>query len=105
MMIDQSQANWQESFVATNLLPLGYNPETDVILLLESGGTPVGVALRHRATFCYLRDLPISPPQSYEARCKRWDEFHLKSEDDNCQQMQQRWSEFQLESPKRRKPS
>lgn len=44
----------------------GYNPETDVILLLESGD---------RASFLYLRNLPISPPQSYEVVCKGWDEF------------------------------
>ncbi len=43
-----------------------YNPETDVILLLESGD---------RASFFYLRNLPISPPQSYEIVCNGWDEF------------------------------
>ena len=44
----------------------GYNPEKDVILLLESGD---------RASFLYLRNLPIPPPQSYEVVCKGWDEF------------------------------
>ena len=44
-----------------------YNPETDVILLLESGD---------RATFFYLRNLPIPPPQSYTVVCKGWDEFN-----------------------------
>ncbi|ABW33133.1 hypothetical protein [Acaryochloris marina] len=44
----------------------GYNPETDIILLLESGDL---------ASFFYLRNLPISPPQSYEVVCKGWDEF------------------------------
>lgn len=44
----------------------GYNPETDVILLLESGD---------RASFLYLRNLPIPPPQGYEVICKGWDEF------------------------------
>ncbi|MGK7911529.1 MAG: hypothetical protein AB4050_08620 [Synechococcus sp.] len=46
----------------------GYNPETDVILLLESGD---------RASFIYLQNLPISPPHSYEIVCKGWEEFHL----------------------------
>lgn len=166
----QSQASWQDSFVATNLLPLGYhawhgflagergavvcslrspqlgitgesfavhyvprsrlapflnawlatpdtvimnhhhisnhilqavdsyNPEADAILLLESGD---------HATFCYLRDLPISPPQSYQAVCKGWDEFNLISKNYNDQPRPQlkpqpkpqQKSEFQLESP------
>jgi tRNA A37 threonylcarbamoyltransferase TsaD len=43
-----------------------YNPETDVILLLESGG---------RASFLYLRNLPIPPHQSYEVVRRGWDEF------------------------------
>ncbi len=46
----------------------GYNPETDVIVLLESGD---------HASFLYLRNLPIAPPRSYEIVCKGWDEFHL----------------------------
>ncbi|MEM1308121.1 MAG: hypothetical protein AAGF98_01235 [Cyanobacteria bacterium P01_H01_bin.153] len=141
-MTDQPKTNWQDSFVATNLLPLGYNawsgflagepgavvcslnspqlgitgenfpvhyiprsrlapflnawlaipdtvilthhhitnhilqsvdgynPEKDVILLLESGD---------RASFLYLRNLPISPPSAYEIVCKGWEEFHLDS--------------------------
>lgn len=44
----------------------GYSPETDVILLLESGD---------RASFLYLRNLPIPPPYGYEVVCKGWDEF------------------------------
>ncbi len=144
MMTDQPQANWQDSFIATNLLCLGYNawcgfltggrgavvcslrspqlsitgesfrsnyvprsrlapflnawlatpdtvimnhhhitghilqavdgykPETDVILLLESGD---------RASFLYLRNLPISPPQGHEIICKGWEEFHLTDTD------------------------
>jgi hypothetical protein len=151
MTADQPQSNWQESFVATNLLSLGYNswcgylcgergavvcslrspqlsitgesfpahyvprsrlapflnawlanpdtvimnhrhitshilqavddynPETDIVLLLESGD---------RATFCYLRNLPISPPQSYEVVCKGWGEFHPESTDENDQPIQ-----------------
>ena len=55
-----------------------YNPETDAILLLESGD---------RATFCYLRNLPISPLQSYEAVCKGWEEFHLESADNSQTQL------------------
>jgi hypothetical protein len=144
MMTDQPQANWQESFVATNLLALGYNawcgfltgergtvvcslcapqlsitgesfrayyvprsrlapflnawlatpdtvimthhhitshilqavdgynPETDVILLLQSGD---------RASFLYLRNLPIPPPKGYEVVCKGWDEFNSPQPD------------------------
>ena len=139
-MTDQPQANWQESFVATNLLPLGYNawsgflarergavvcslnspqlgiigesfpahyiprsrlapflnawlatpdtvilnhhhitnhilqavdgynPDKDAIVLLESGD---------RASFLYLRSLPIAPPHGYEIVCQGWEEFSL----------------------------
>jgi hypothetical protein len=45
-----------------------YNPETDAILLLESGD---------RASFLYLRNLPIAPPCGYEIVCQGWEEFHL----------------------------
>lgn len=45
-----------------------YNPETDALLLLESAG---------RASFLYLRNLPIPPPCSYERVCKGWEEFPL----------------------------
>jgi hypothetical protein len=45
-----------------------YDPKTDVILLLESGD---------RASFLYLRRLPIAPPQSYTIVCQGWDEFYL----------------------------
>ncbi|MEM6839075.1 MAG: hypothetical protein AAF609_19765 [Cyanobacteria bacterium P01_C01_bin.120] len=48
----------------------GYNPETDAILLLESGDL---------ASFLYLRNLPIAPPQGYEIVCQGWEEFHLNS--------------------------
>jgi hypothetical protein len=50
----------------------GYNPETDVILLLESG---------NQASFLYLRHLPIPPPQGYEIICKSWEEFQLAGAD------------------------
>lgn len=50
----------------------GYNPETDVILLLESGA---------QASFLYLRNLPIKPPRGYEIVCKGWEEFHLSAAD------------------------
>ena len=44
-----------------------YNPETDAILLLESGDL---------TSFLYLRNLPIAPPRGYEVVCKGWEEFH-----------------------------
>ena len=50
----------------------GYNPETDVILLLESGD---------QASFLYLSRLPIPPPQGYEIICSCWEEFHLTETD------------------------
>lgn len=50
-----------------------YNPLTDAIVLLESGG---------QATFLYLRNLPIAPPQGYEIVCNGWNEFHLSDVDD-----------------------
>ncbi len=43
-----------------------YNPEQDVILLLESG---------KRVTFCYLKNLPITPPESYQRVHQTWSEF------------------------------
>ncbi len=43
-----------------------YNPETDVILLLESG---------HQVTFFYLKNLPTPPPLCYERICQEWEEF------------------------------
>ncbi|MEO0949079.1 MAG: hypothetical protein AAFY11_13215 [Cyanobacteria bacterium J06641_5] len=48
-----------------------YNPKTDAILLLESAG---------RASFLYLRNLPIAPPRSYEIICRDWEEFYLAEE-------------------------
>ena len=45
-----------------------YNPETDAILLLESGDL---------ASFLYLRNLPIAPPHGYEIVCQDWEEFYL----------------------------
>lgn len=45
-----------------------YHPPTELILLLESG---------QQATFFYLKNLPITPPQCYEHICKNWDEFQL----------------------------
>ncbi len=53
-----------------------YHPETDAILLLESG---------LQATFLYLRNLAIAPPQSYEIICKGWEDFQLS--DSNRSQM------------------
>lgn len=43
-----------------------YNPATDIILMMESG---------MQATFFYLRNLPITPPQCYNQACKEWAEF------------------------------
>ena len=43
-----------------------YNPEKDVVFMLESGSN---------ATFFYLSNLPISPPKCYQEVVKRWDEF------------------------------
>lgn len=45
-----------------------YHPETDAILLLESGD---------RASFLLVRQLPIAPPRSYEIVCKGWEEYHM----------------------------
>ncbi|MHC5848737.1 hypothetical protein [Nostoc sp.] len=43
-----------------------YNPQKDVVFLLESG---------HQAGFFYLTNLPITPPQCYQTVCKEWTEF------------------------------
>ena len=43
-----------------------YDPTTEVVLLLESFD---------QATFFYLKNLPITPPQCYEQVRKTWDEF------------------------------
>jgi hypothetical protein len=43
-----------------------YNPMTESIFLMES---------YNQATFFYLKNLPISPPQCYEQVCKTWEEF------------------------------
>lgn len=45
-----------------------YNPEEDVILLLESG---------NKVSFYYLKNLPITPPESHQRVCFTWSEFHL----------------------------
>jgi hypothetical protein len=47
-----------------------YNPETDAILLLESGD---------RASFLYLKNLPMTPRQCYQQVCKEWAEFQPQS--------------------------
>ncbi len=46
----------------------GYDPQSDVILLLESGD---------QASLLNLRRLPIPPPRGYEIVCKGWEEFYL----------------------------
>ena len=43
-----------------------YNPETDVVFLLESG---------NQVAFCYLTNLPITPLQCFQIICKRWADF------------------------------
>ncbi|MDF5708323.1 MAG: hypothetical protein PUP90_11725 [Nostoc sp. S4] len=43
-----------------------YNPHIDVVFLLEYG---------NQAGFFYLTNLPITPPQCYQAICKEWAEF------------------------------
>ncbi len=43
-----------------------YNPEQDVILLLESG---------MRVSFFYLKNLPITPPECYQRVKQAWSEF------------------------------
>lgn len=43
-----------------------YDPKMEAVLLLESFD---------QATFFYLKDLPITPPQCYEQVRKTWDEF------------------------------
>lgn len=47
-----------------------YNPQTDVVFLLEGG---------NQATFFYLTNLPITPPKCYQILCKEWAEFQLPS--------------------------
>ena len=43
-----------------------YNPEKDVVFMLESGS---------HVTLFYLTNLPISPPDCYQQVIKSWDEF------------------------------
>ncbi|WP_448562541.1 hypothetical protein [Trichothermofontia sp.] len=43
-----------------------YNPTAELVFLMESF---------NQATFFYLKNLPISPPQCYEQVCKTWEEF------------------------------
>ncbi|MGV2828656.1 hypothetical protein [Myxosarcina sp. GI1(2024)] len=45
-----------------------YNPKQDVILLLESG---------NKVSFYYLKNLPITPPESHQRVCFAWSEFQL----------------------------
>ena len=47
-----------------------YNPEQDVILLLESGT---------RVSFFYLKNLPITPPECYQRVKQAWSEFQLSA--------------------------
>ena len=58
----------RHDFMIAHILEVvdNYSPTTEVVLLLESFD---------RATFFYLKDLPITPPQCYEQVRKTWDEF------------------------------
>ena len=47
-----------------------YNPTTEAVLLLESF---------NQATFFYLKNLPLTPPQCYEQVRKEWTEFQPQS--------------------------
>ncbi|MEL4898156.1 hypothetical protein [Crocosphaera sp. Alani8] len=55
-------------FMISHILEVvdNYDPTTEVVLLLESFG---------QASFFYLKNLPITPPQCYEQVRKTWDEF------------------------------
>ena len=55
-------------FMVSHILEVvdNYRPATEVVLLLESFD---------QATFFYLKNLPITPPQCYEQVRKTWDEF------------------------------
>ena len=55
-------------FMTAHILEVvdNYCPETEVVLLLESFD---------QATFFYLKNLPITPPQCHEQVHKVWDEF------------------------------
>ena len=43
-----------------------YNPEKDVVFLLE---------YENQVAFCYLTNLPITPPQCFQTVCKKLVEF------------------------------
>jgi len=43
-----------------------YNPKTEIVLLLESGA---------QVTFFYLKNLPVDPPECYQAICREGTEF------------------------------
>ena len=55
-------------FMVAHILEVvdNYDPTTEVVLLLESFD---------QATFFYLKNLPITPPQCYKQVLKTWDEF------------------------------
>ena len=56
------------NFMIAHILEVvdNYDPTTEVVLLLESFD---------QATFFYLKNLPITPPQCYDQVRKTWDEF------------------------------
>ncbi len=56
------------NFMIAHILEVvdNYCPATEVVLLLESFD---------QATFFYLKNLPITPPQCHEQVRKAWDEF------------------------------
>jgi hypothetical protein len=47
-----------------------YNPKTDVVLLLEHG---------YQAAFCYLQNLPITPPECFQIVCQRRADFQFNT--------------------------
>ncbi|MCS6783448.1 MAG: hypothetical protein RMI89_07645 [Gloeomargarita sp. SKYBB_i_bin120] len=57
-------------FFVTHILDVvdHYDPSTEVVFFLESGA---------QATFFYLKNLPVPPPQSYRHICRQGEEFHL----------------------------
>ena len=58
-----------QHFMIAHILELvdNYSPTREIVFLLESFD---------EATFFYLKNLPITPPQCYEQVRKTWDEFH-----------------------------
>ncbi|MEB3827902.1 hypothetical protein [Phormidium sp. CCY1219] len=58
----------QHHFMNAHILQAvdSYNPDTEVVFLLESGND---------VTFFYLKNLPLTPPVCYDRICTEWEEF------------------------------